>query len=149
MPKYQLPSTPDTLPLYIAEKLEALRWNPVEDDLDPVRVLFYTPQEERVISDEELQEWKKLEKKILENQNTYKKSTESIEKKAKYDVSFCTIFNHTQQITGRPVLLGIWSFYGPAFCKYVFYDKITASLIYDSHNFHQIWPKNIAIHPWC
>ncbi|CAL2037856.1 unnamed protein product [Caenorhabditis brenneri] len=86
MSKDILPSTPDTLPIYIAEKLEALGRNTKEADLNEIRVLLLMNQEERVVTDEELQEWKKSEKKILENQKTYKKSTESIEKKAKFDL---------------------------------------------------------------
>ncbi|EGT45830.1 hypothetical protein CAEBREN_17743 [Caenorhabditis brenneri] len=85
MPKYLVPSTPDTLPLYIARKLDALGSFPNEEGLDAIRILLYTYQEERVISDEELQEWKKMEKKILAKQNTYKENTETNEKYAKYD----------------------------------------------------------------
>ncbi|CAL2037855.1 unnamed protein product [Caenorhabditis brenneri] len=88
MPKYLVPSTPDTLPLFIAdnEKLDALGLSPEKDELDAIRVLLYTNQEERVISDEELQEWKRLEKKVLENQNTYKKNTESLREFIKHEI---------------------------------------------------------------
>ncbi|EGT45556.1 hypothetical protein CAEBREN_15925 [Caenorhabditis brenneri] len=86
MSKNILPSTPDTLPIYIAEKLEALGRDTKEADLNEIRVLLFMNQEERVVTDEELQEWKKSEKKILEKQDDYKKSTENIEKKAKYDL---------------------------------------------------------------
>ncbi|EGT45587.1 hypothetical protein CAEBREN_21951 [Caenorhabditis brenneri] len=84
MSKDIVPSTPDTLPIFIAGKLEALDWDTKDADLNEIRLLLYTYQEERMISDEELQEWKKSEKKILENQNNYKKITKRMEEDAKY-----------------------------------------------------------------
>ncbi|EGT45783.1 hypothetical protein CAEBREN_08267 [Caenorhabditis brenneri] len=92
MSKDILPSTPDTLPIYIAEKLDALGRDPKEVDLNMIRVLLYTNREERVVSHEEVQVLKNLEKKVLENQNNYKKETKHMNDRANFSTRFFLLF---------------------------------------------------------
>ncbi|CAL2037850.1 unnamed protein product [Caenorhabditis brenneri] len=92
MSKDVLPSTPDTLPIYIAEKLDALGRDPKEVDLNMIRVLLYTYREERLVCHEEVQELKNLEKKVLENQNNYKKETKHMNDRAKFSIRFFLLF---------------------------------------------------------
>lgn len=77
MPKVPEPSTLNTFPTFINRKLHALNSEPEECDLDAIRDLLDVVQEDRVVTDEEVQEWKRTEKKVLENQNAYKEKTKN------------------------------------------------------------------------
>ncbi|CAL2037847.1 unnamed protein product [Caenorhabditis brenneri] len=92
MSKDVVPPTPDTFPTFINQKLNALGLMPKKADLDAIRALLYISQEERVLSDEELQDWKKSEKEVLEDQNIYKNRTENLIKTGKSAIYFCLLF---------------------------------------------------------
>ncbi|EGT45833.1 hypothetical protein CAEBREN_22009 [Caenorhabditis brenneri] len=86
MSKELVPSTPETVPTLINRKFYDLFGEPGEDELNSIRELLNVVQEERVATDEEVQGLKKLEKKVLEDQNNYKKDTEHSIIKAKNSV---------------------------------------------------------------
>ncbi|EGT45802.1 hypothetical protein CAEBREN_17116 [Caenorhabditis brenneri] len=90
MLKDLIPSTNDTFPTFIYRKLNTLGSNPTKSDLDFINELINEPvqEEERVVPHEEVQEWKKLEKKALNDQNSYKKETKIMTKTEKYLIRF-------------------------------------------------------------
>ncbi|CAL2037846.1 unnamed protein product [Caenorhabditis brenneri] len=92
MSKDLVPPTPDTFPTFINQKLKDLDLMPKKTDLDVIRALLYMVQEERALSHEELQDWKKTEKEVLKDQNTYKKRTENMIKAEKCSIYFCVLF---------------------------------------------------------
>ncbi|EGT45839.1 hypothetical protein CAEBREN_22415 [Caenorhabditis brenneri] len=81
-------STPIIFPYLITRKLDTLSAKPKEVDLNAIRELLDVVQQERVVSEEEVQEWKILEENILENQNNYKNETEEINNIMKYSKRF-------------------------------------------------------------
>ncbi|CAL2037853.1 unnamed protein product [Caenorhabditis brenneri] len=91
MSKELVPSTPETVPALINRKFYDLYGEPGEDELNSIRELLNVVQEERVATDEEVQGLKKLEKKVLENQDNYKKDTEHSIIKAKNSVRLISV----------------------------------------------------------
>lgn len=87
-----VPSPPSTVPTLIVRKLNDLGANPIIADLNGICELFDIVQEERLVSDEEVQELKNVEKKTLENQNEYKKETENMSEKLKFSIWYCLLF---------------------------------------------------------
>ncbi|CAL2037848.1 unnamed protein product [Caenorhabditis brenneri] len=88
MSKDLVPSKPNTFPDLIARKLDNLSEVPRKSDLEVIRELLDVDQEERVVSDKEVQRLKNLEKKTYANQNKYKKLEEQVKKSEKCSVFF-------------------------------------------------------------
>ncbi|EGT45766.1 hypothetical protein CAEBREN_13812 [Caenorhabditis brenneri] len=86
------PLTPRSLPTLINEKLNALGLDTKEADLNVIRELFSVQQEDRVLSQKEVWEWKESERKILVNLRNYKNDTENIVKRGKCSLWFCLFF---------------------------------------------------------
>ncbi|CAL2037849.1 unnamed protein product [Caenorhabditis brenneri] len=83
---------PGTLPSFINRKLDDLGSQPTGADLNAIRVFLDIVQEERVLSYGEVQDWKRSEKKVLENQNTYKEKMKTNEAQGKCSIYFCMFF---------------------------------------------------------
>ncbi|CAL2037851.1 unnamed protein product [Caenorhabditis brenneri] len=83
---------PSTLAPFIVRKLDALGSDPKKDDLEALNKLLNTVPPERVVSDEEVQELKSLEKKTLKNQEMFKKEMEDRKKRGKFSIFFCLSF---------------------------------------------------------
>ncbi|EGT45583.1 hypothetical protein CAEBREN_06928 [Caenorhabditis brenneri] len=89
-----------TLAPFIVRKLAGLGSDPRPADLDALHKLLDTVPEERVVSDEEVQVFKNVEKKTLVYQKTFKKATEDLNERTKFTTRFCMLFS-------LPVLLSI------------------------------------------
>ncbi|CAL2037854.1 unnamed protein product [Caenorhabditis brenneri] len=105
---------PRTLPILINEKLDALGAGLKKADLDVIRELLSVYQEDRVLSQEEIDEWIESERKILVDQSDYKNESEKIVERGKCACWFCLFFT----------LLILICFYKAVSPEYDFYLKL-------------------------